>query len=712
MKRSCLLSFFFCLVMLPDLFAAKDSPQTRTARTDSLSALRIISIREVVVDGDRQQRLSTAFPGREVLSETEIKKLPALLGEPDVLQAVRLMSGVKSVSEGNSGIYVRGGSAGQNLFLLDDMELLNPSHLMGLFSVFNPLTTSSVDVYKGNAPVQLQGRLSSTIAVCSVQPDSAHQGLECNLGNVSSSIAYSRISHNGKWNLITGYRRSYLEMLGWCASPFLSDKYNYFKNNAYAFYDFNGRLHGRLSPKSEISLAWYTGKDRFKFNDDHLQYDAGAGWGNRSALLHYRYRINRDDAFQSFLGYNATFSDFNGQLIEYDMAFSSFFEQVKWKNTWEHRCGNHLIQTGLDLFVQHTIPIDMAMCYQTDTVTRFNQYRNAGTSVYIGDLYRAPSGNLTVYAGIRYTMDATLGPYQYGANRTLTNEVAKVWMNASPIVSLSLFPDVNRSVKISCALNDQNLHLASLSSVPLPMDLWVSSLPRLRPETADQITAGYYQSRSWLDFSIELYAKYMKHLLIFNVVTDNSNYQGFEDQFFQGNGVAYGIDCSLQKKLGAFAGTLNASYSKSLRSFPEIRDGEWFNDKNDRPVDLNLNLTYTLNRIWDFSILWNFASGNTMTLPSGRCWMMGMLMNDYDHFNGYRFPPYHRLDVSANWHLKSHRFRESTLNVSIINVYNRANPYYAYFKVFRGESTYDLTVKSYQLSLFPMIPSISWRFSL
>jgi len=309
-------------------------------------------------------------------------------------------------------------------------------------------------------------------------------------------------------------------------------------------------------------------------------------------------------------------------------------------------------------------------------------------------------------------MNAPLGPYAYAETQVTAGKIAKVWLTASPVFSISHFPRSGISLKASLSLNEQNVHLSSLSSIPLPFDLWVPTTPRLRPETADQLTCGYYSTSDALDWSVEGYVKGMQHQLLFNVVTDNTNSMGFEDQFFSGKGFAYGFDATMKKNWGIYTAKLRYSYARSFRSFDKIMDGDWFRDKYDRPHDFNLQLTCTPNAVWDFSLLWTYASGCNLNLPTGRWWMSGLIMNDYDQFNGFRLPAYHRLDVSANWHLKPRFFKESVLNFSIVNLYNRANPYFAYFRVYMDENRYHLSVKSYQISLFPIMPSVSWRFKI
>jgi len=669
-------------------------------------------LKEVRVEDESQLRFRSTFAGSDLLKAKDIRSIPSFLGEKDVLRALRLLPGIQSVSEGNSGVYVRGGSAGHNLFLLDEMEILNPNHLMGLFSVFNPLSVGSLEVYKGNAPVQLQGRLASTVLVNSAEPDEKNSGLEFNLGTISSTLSLIRKSKDGRLSLVVGYRRSYLEALGMLASPFLKDENNYFRNNQYFFEDFNGKIGYHLNAKTNLSLSWYTGQDNFHFRDEVLQYNATTDWGNQSILLKLDRTLGAQQTFHSSIGYTNTHSGLSGQMLENSLNFSSYIEQYQWKNRLEIRRENHLIQSGVELFLQESTPVKMSMSYRSDTALQHHRFSNAGLVVFLGDHFKSPSGKTLWYGGLRATANASLGPYSYGTTIVASDKIAKIWWNVSPVLSVSHFPQSGRSIKASFSMNEQNIHLSSLSSIPLPFDLWVPSTPRLQPETADQLTLGYYVSNDVLNWSVEGYVKQMHHQQLFNVITDNTFSQGFEDQFLAGKGFSYGVDLTADKSWGIYSAKVRYSYARSFRSFPEVMDGEWFNDKYDRPHDFNLQFTAKPNETWDFSLLWTYASGCNLTLPSGRWWMSGMIMNDYDHFNGFRLPAYHRLDVSADWHLKSRVFKESVLNFSIVNLYNRSNPYFAYFRVFMGENRYNLQVKSYQISLFPIIPSISWRFKI
>jgi len=661
---------------------------------------RVVETKEVVVYGDHHYSLNAAMPGMETVGQKDIQNIPAFLGEKDVLKAIQALPGVQSVSEGNGGIFVRGGGNGQNLFLLDEMEIMNPSHIMGIYSVFNPLTTDKAELFKGSAPVYLQGRLASTILVSTKNPLLEHSGIEANIGNISSTISLDKTSADGKVGIIMGYRRSYLDGLGWMSSLFIPDEKNYFKKYGYNFYDFNGRIQLKLSDQASISAGWYTGKDVFSLNNADLMYRASSNWKNQAFDITYRKSSENGSVFRHSVSYSSTSSLFDGEIIENDIYLKSVFSNWQQKNQWFHSWSHHDVHAGLDFFYQKTMPMDLKYYYMDESFDRKAQYRNEGATMYAGDHFKL-SERSEIYFGLRSTVDLAKD-----------STYRKIHFSVSPVISFSIHPNTECAYKASYSANSQHLHLASFSSIPLPNDIWVSSSPKIKPEKAHQLTVGYYRTFNAYDFSAEIFGKYMLNQLLFGFVTNSADYTDFEDQFMVGKGMAYGIDLSLEKNEGLFTGFVNYSLSRSKRSFPKIESGHWFNDKYDRPHDLSVNVAYHVNERWDVSALWTFASGVNLTLPTGRYWLMGSVMNDYEGYNSFRLPSYHRLDLSASLRLKPKHFKESVLNFSIINAYNRANPYYAFFKVLTGETRYEIKIKSMQVSLFPIMPSVSWRFKI
>ncbi len=684
-----------------------------TGKCEVMLTRRVIQTQEVEVVADAKNSLITPFTGKQVLKQKDILSLPTFLGESDVLKAVQLLPGVQSVSEGNSGVFVRGGGAGQNLFILDDMELMNPSHLMGIYSVFNPLVSEQIEIYKGHSPVHLLGRLSSTIAVQSRTPSIKNSGLEAHIGNISSNVVLSHVSSNEKVSFITGFRRSHIEALGWMASAFVPAEKNYFKNNQYAFYDFNGKLTIKISPQSSLTFSWYLGNDHFGINNAKAGYQAGTHWGNQAAALIYKRTNSNGDGWMHSLHYTGAYSGFSGNIMNSQIDFDSRYSQLQQKNQWSHQINNHLIYLGLDAAIIQTVPQDLWYEYINDLVSKFDQFQNVTLSAFLSDRVNL-SKKIELYGGIRLTADAALGPYAYNADQTNgvlvpKNQLADIQYTWSPVIALSIFPSPRQSVKLAFSRNAQHVHLASISSIPLPNDLWMTSSPKIKPEISYQLSAGYYRQTKAFDWSAEIYSKVLQNQLIYNVNMSKDANVNFEDDFYHGKGIAYGLDCSISRKKGWLTGSVNYSLAHSQRSFPEIMNGKWFDDKYDRLHDLNIQASHRFNDKWDAGMIWVFATGNTTTLPSGRWWMMGGVMNDYTGYNNFRFPPYHRLDLSVNRTFTSKRFQESVLNISLINIYNRQNPYFLFYKVYMGENQYNIDIRATQISLFPILPSISWR---
>lgn len=665
---------------------------------------------EVEIVSKQGESFHSTFTGNQSIQQKDILKLPTMFGEPDVIKAIQQLSGVQAANEGTGVVFVRGGSAGQNLFVLDDMEILNPSHLMGIYSVFNPLTTAGVELFKGNAPVQWQDHLSSAIIVKSVMPTKKNSGVTVNIGNISSSLALSYISKDERFTFSAGIRRSYLEALGKVASLFLNEKDNYFDQNRYSFYDINGSVRWRISNASSLSLSGYTGKDSYKKSEYNAEYSASTNWGNQALSLVYQYIKSPVSSFKHTLNYTAVNSAFNGNIFESGVSLNSTFYQWQQKNQWRYLNGSHLFFTGAELFYSHTIPQNQTTYSLNDSTVHINKFNNAGLILYLSDSYRIKE-NAELYMGMRFVTNSVLDPYSYGGDNISTNwqNIAETYYSLSPVVALSIFPKHNSSIKFAYSRNSQQVHLSSISSIPLPNDIWMASTPKIKPEKSHQLTAGYYQKARVLDYSVEAYFKYLDNQLIFNMNLDETSDVDFEDQFYKGKGMAYGLDFSISKNIGTISGAVNYSLSCSRRSFPEIMNGKWFKDKYDRTHDLKLNLTYQHSPRWDYSLVWVFSSGNMMTLPNGRIWMMGSIIGDYGGYNNFRLPAYHRLDISANCKLKVRKVKESVLSVSIINLYNRANPYYIFYKIKMDETQYHIDVKASQVSLFPIMPSISWR---
>ncbi|MCG8582267.1 MAG: TonB-dependent receptor [Bacteroidales bacterium] len=665
---------------------------------------KVYQTSEVQVHASQKNIVNNYIPGKLTLKKEDVLAIPAFMGSPDVLRGLQLLPGMQSVSEGNGGIYVRGGSPGQNFVLFDNIELMNPTHLMGIYSVFNPLLTNKVDFYKGNAPVHLSSRLASSIIVNTYnqKPDSTNWA--GNLGNIVSNLTYNGQSGNKKWYINTGIRRSYLDMLAYMASPFLNDEDNYFKQNNYTFYDWNGKLRFK-SGNDKLVLSWYIGRDDFTMTSEKNDVASSSEWGNTGVSLLWNRLLTPDWSMENSISYSSYFSDFGATIPDGSMRFATDYEQYQFKNRFSYSLDKHYLRAGVELTRYNIVPQDLNISYLENSESTLDDYQSTAIRAFISNHYQINS-KWSIYAGVAlnyYKLDET-------SEEDYKTEEAQVLPNVT--ASLNYNPFKNASYKLSYAFNTQNIHLASIASIPLPSDIWMPATESLPLETGHQVTLGFFKEypESQLQWGIEGYGKLMDNQLLLKLNLEQNEVENFEENFYKGQGLAYGSEFYLSKQANKYNLTVAYTLGWAQQQYDDINQGTWHDARYDRRHDLNLQATYTLNKRIDFGTVFIYASGNKATLPTGRYWLMGAIANDYAGVNNYRMPAYHRMDISMNYHLKSRLFAESILNFSIINVYGRSNPYYIYYQVEEGKEDYQLSIKARQVSLFPIMPSISWRF--
>ena len=675
--------------------------------------LRTVEGAEVTVRG-RSGLSVSALPGQATISSADIVRMPSFMGEADVIKTMQTMPGVQSVSEGVGEVFVRGGAPGQNMILIDGMELMNPLHLMGLYSVFNPHTTQKADIYKGHAPASLSERISSVIMVSSNDPLRGETGISASLGTLTSGLALTRRSKNGKWGITGGLRRSFVELYRFMSMQLIPDEDNYFAQSSYSFYDFNGRAVYQPFSNGLLSFNWYLSADRFSLGEDDINDEMSTHFGNRAASLVWKHNINSWLSYSLSSAYTGSYSYFEGDLSDSYIDFDNEHRRFSLNGEISIQKARNTVTLGVKRFSYRTVPQDMSFVVAEDTVLHYNEFKNTQFDVYLEDNLRL-SDKLQLTAAARMHNYKTKGPLRFSAKEgTLFspeewNKNRDIY-DFSASLALKWEPKPSYHFKLAASRQVQTVHLASISSLPLPNDIWMMSTPFLKPQTGRQISAGYYNNGVLFSYSGELFAKSMDKQAIFAVNTGDSEMELFEEHFFIGNGRIYGAELSGKKHHGRFTGELSYTLMRSERSFPAIDEGRWYPDKFDRTHDLSLSLFYKINERWEASSYFVYASGANLNLPSGRMWLMGTVMNDYNGFNGYRLPPYHRLDFSLNYHLKSAIFKESVLSFSVMNVYNRANPYFAFFSVKQGSGNYNINISAYQVSLFPVLPSVGWRF--
>ncbi|WP_282039676.1 TonB-dependent receptor [Saccharicrinis aurantiacus] len=658
---------------------------------------------EVTVTAQRSNLVKSYVPGKLSLNSEDILLSPALLGAPDVIKTLQLLPGIQSVNEGNSGIYVRGGSPGQNYVVFDGIELMNPSHIMGIFSVFNPNLTNSVDFYKGNAPVHQSMRLASSIIVSTKDEKSEGYNWSGNIGNISSNLSYHGQSKNKRWFFSSGIRRSYIELLKFATKPLLSDENNYFDNNNYYFFDFNGKVKYQTR-KDKVQFTWYYGNDKFSMTNPSINFNGNSNWSNAGASLLWNRKLSDTSGFNTGFDYTSYYSYFSTTMNNELMYFKTRLNQLQHKLDYYKQANKHLFRIGSRIKYGEYTPQDIKYNIQSVPISQTDNYNNLSTQIYFSNHYSI-SEKWDAYFGLRYE--------HYGLIDNNSSSLLKEQSNhINSVITLSYFINKQTSIKASHAYTAQNIHLASMASIPLPTDVWMPATERLPHEKGHQATIGIFKdlAQSKYEFGIEFYGKSIDNQLLLNPNIDGDESLHFEDNFFIGKGLGYGAEFLFKKNRGKTRATLSYTLGQMKQQFPNMNSGEWFNAKYDRRHDVNIVLTHKPNKRFDYGLVFMYATGNTATLPKGRYFMMGNIANDYSSINNYRMPAYHRLDLSMNYYIESNIFHESVLNFSIINIYNRSNPYFIYFETQKGDQNYDMSINAKQSSFFPIVPSISWRY--
>lgn len=694
---------------------------------------------EVVVEGTRAT-VSARNPQMSVveLPVQQIKSIPTLFGEADVLKAIQLLPGVQNGSEGSAGMYVRGGGPDENLLLLDGVPVYNVNHMLGFFSVFNPDALKNVTLYKGSFPAHFGGRLSSVVDIRMKEGDMQKYHGIASIGLISSKFNFEGPIVKDKLSFNLSYRRTYGDLLIkpalWIASwstPEISKL-----SVGYYFYDFNAKLNWKISDKDRLYLSFYTGDDAIYFGvknkdfmSDSTQYThrikLNWKWGNKVAALRWNHVVSQKLFMDASVNYTQYRHNLGMNLTEedtylptntvsknvFDMVYKSGINDLTAKVDFDYTpLPNHEIRFGgnytYHIFRPEVQSIQMSESQQSlvDTVTGSPNVYAHETALYaednmtFGDIFRM---NL----GVHYS--------------TFTVE-GKTYQSVQPRVSTSLMLASNLSLKAGYAYMTQYVHLLSNSSLSLPTDLWVPVTAKIVPMNAHQWSVGaFYELPRLFDISVEGYYKTMDNLLEYK---DGASFFGsserWDEKVCMGKGWAYGVELLVQRSFGKTTGWIGYTWAHSKRQFDRegqiINNGKVFPAKYDRRHDISVTVQHKFSDSFDLSGTWVFSSGNCGTLGTQ---VYEGLPNDWGEFqhinalerNNFRMGNYHRLDLGANMHFPLNPGL-LTLNFSVYNVYNHNNPFLVYTDYVYDESTQQAEKKLMQVSIFPIIPSFSLSY--
>ena len=661
-------------------------------------------IMEVVVESKRKDdNLIKAQMGTETLNMKSISKVPVIFGEKDVLKTIQLLPGVKSAGEGNSGFYVRGGAADQNLILLDEAPVYNASHLLGFFSTFNSDAIKDATLIKGNGPAQYGGRLSSVLDVKMKEGNNKKYTVNGGIGLISSRLSIEGPIQEDKSSFILSGRRTY-------ADVFLkaSEK---FKDNILYFYDFNAKANYKINDKNRIYFSGYFGNDELGLGSSF-----GINWGNKTGTIRWNRVINN----KLFLNTSLIYSDYSYNVGlkngETNFNVNSNIKDVNLKQDYTYYLNpKNTIRFGFNSIL-HTITPSI---FSGTVKNNSNKVGRNGleNAVYFNNNFKA-NAKLTLDYGLRLSGYSIMGGDVYNVynNDVLTksillqkNAFGKTYLNLEPRITSNYRINDLSSFKLAYARNVQHLHLLSNSTAASPSDQWIGNSYNIKPELADQTSVGYSRNfkNNTYELGAELYYKTMQNQLDYKDGTNINTISDVESALLYGVGRAYGFELLAKKKIGLLSGWISYTLSKTERKIEGINDGNWYNAKQDRTHDVSIVTILELNKKWSVSGVFVYNTGNAVTFPTGKYALGGQTIYQYAKRNANRMPDYHRLDLSVTYENKRSNKMESSWNFSLYNVYGREN---AYRISFEDDPLDNTKTQIIQTALFRWVPSITYNF--
>ncbi len=690
-------------------------------------------LKEVEVTADRISRTKVSQMSAIEVPVEQIKLVPVIFGETDVLKAIQLLPGVQSGTEGMSGIYVRGGGPDQNLFLLDGIPLYNVNHLGGFFSAFNGDAIKNVTLYKGSFPSHFAGRISSVLDITTNNGNDKEWHGSGSVGLISAKVNVKGPIVKEQTTLSLSLRRTYGDLLimPLVKAATLSEGIRG-ASAGYYFYDLNGKLTHRFSDRSRLYATWYSGDDAayIGFNEtenplEHYGMKFGYNWGNLATAVRWNYELTP----KLFMNLTGSFTRYRQKLgigieeetLEYgtlvsneaELSVRSGIADVTVRADFDYSpLPEHAIKFGATAVNHHFTPqvqgthITVTGIQPVDTTYGEQSINAQEMNLYFGD-------DWSIAEPLKVNIGAVLSGFLVEG---------RFYPSVQPRLSSRLLLSDDLSIKAGYSYMTQYLHLLSTSNISLPTDLWVPVTARIEPMNSHQVAAGiFYDWRSLLDISVEGYYKWMNNLLEYKPgSTFFGSSEGWENMVCMGRGWAYGVEFLVQKSVGDITGWIGYTWSRTMRQFDrpgeELNGGRVFPAKYDRIHDLSITLQYKPDNTFDAGVTWVYSTGNTATIAmqevemdAGQYWSEQMRV--VDERNNFRLPAYHRMDVSVNFHKqKKHGVR--TWSISVYNLYNRQNPFIIYPRSVQRDDGHGTTYSTVlmQRSLFPIMPSISYIY--
>ncbi|MES2795947.1 MAG: TonB-dependent receptor [Bacteroidota bacterium] len=686
------------------------------------------ALQEVIVSAKREDdNVKSIEMSFNKISMKTIQKMPALLGEVDLVRSIQLLPGVSTIGEGSSGFNVRGGGVDQNLVLLDEAPVYNSSHLFGFFSVFNPDAVKDVKLIKGGIPAQYGGRISSILDVKMKEGNSKKLEVNGGIGVIFSRISLEAPLFKNKASFIVAARRSYIDVL---AKPFLKGD---IKDSKFNFYDLTAKFNYKISEKDVVFISGYFGRDVFG-----SQF--GFNWGNSTTSLRWNHVFNN----KLFLNTTAYYSNYEYQLgtnlrnngkdsFEWNSNIISY--SFKPDFTYYISPNNSLTFGGQAIY--YTFKPGLAVATSAGETRTFGQADKFASeiSAYIGNELKI-SPSFSMQYGLRYSNFDYLGegyayefaPYIYKENenaqrRSMVNfkkyksgQSIKRYGNWEPRFSANLQINSSSSLKLSYNRTAQYLHLMSNTAASTPLDIWTPSTNNIKPQIADQVAFGVFknfgENLNDYETSVEVYYKKLQNQIDYIDNSDLFLNEYFEGDLLFGKGRAYGAEFYVKKNTGKFNGWVSYTLSRTERQVQGVNANKWFPSRFDRTHVTNVVAMYDINKRWSFSGNFAFYTGVPFSFPRGKFVYGNFILPDNENSsrNDSRVINYHRLDLSATLQAKKGPFKKGSANwvFSVYNTYNRRNAFSVYFRQNPDDSTITEAVK---LSIFgSVLPAVTYNF--
>ncbi len=657
---------------------------TKDLKIDIELSMTSTALKEVVVEGEAKNKNVESVQMSTVDMKMEtIKKIPALLGEVDVLRAIQLLPGVQSGGEGSTGFFVRGGSSDQNLILLDEAPVYNASHLLGFFSVFNQDAIKDAQLYKGGIPARYGSRLSSVLDVRMKEGNLKRFSASGGIGLISSRLTLEGPIIKDKASFIVSGRRSYADLfLPLANRPGLKDSRLY-------FYDLNGKLNWKINDNNRVFVSAYTGRDVLGVGDLFQ-----LGWGNLTVTGRWNHLFS-DKLFSNVTAIYSTYDYLLG-IPEGSIAFDWLSKILNYsiKNDYTYYLNqNNTIRFGLYSEYHTFQPARFIPAEENETFEELKLFDRFAleNGLYLSNEQKI-GARLSLQYGLRGSSFSNIGTdtlFNFNENYDTipgegytaypSGELYNTYFGLEPRLAAKFTINDQSSIKSSYNRTFQYMHLASNSTSAAPLDVWMPSSPNIKPQIADQVALGYFRNffGNKLETSVEAYYKWMQNqidfrdnaVLLFNPLLDG--------EVRPGRAWSYGLEFFVRKQEGKFNGWVSYTWSRTFREVSAINNGDPYPANFDRPHNLSIVASYELLPRLTLAGTWVYTTGAPVTVPTGRFEFQGMTVPVYSDRNGARMPDFHRLDLSLNYDFKKKEGKrfEQSLNLSVYNAYARKNPY-------------------------------------